>query len=74
MENSWKMHQNNDESLLKHHGRFMAAVEHIEDVSGKIVPDKMTEGDKRKQAGISFWLVCSLQGQTRPSLKVMGRN
>lgn len=62
--NAWKvlgrMHQNNDESLLKHHRRFMAAVEHIGDESGEIAPDEMTEANEKK-AGRDQFLVCGVK-------------
>ena len=44
--NAWqtlgRMHQHDNESLLKCCQRFMAAVEHMEDVCRKISPDKLT--------------------------------
>ena len=46
--NAWqtlgRMHQHDNESSLKHHRRFIAAVEHIEDVWGEIEPDELTSG------------------------------
>ena len=44
---AWKtlgrMHQHEDESLLKYYRRFMAAVEHVEVSCGKIEPDSLAQ-------------------------------
>mmetsp|Transcript_22958 Transcript_22958/g.34822 ORF Transcript_22958/g.34822 Transcript_22958/m.34822 type:complete len:305 (-) Transcript_22958:80-994(-) len=67
--NAWKtlgrMHQNDDESLLKYYRSFMAAVEHIEDVSGKIVPDKMIEGNKKKEGRDQFLACMFIAGSNK---------
>ena len=55
--NAWKtlgrMHQHEDESLLKYYRRFMAAVEHVEETCGQIESDVLAQsktigGDTKK--------------------------
>ena len=49
--------QQERESLLNCHKRFMSAVEHVEKVSGKICPDKMMPDAKKEEAREQF-LAC----------------
>ena len=71
--NAWKtlgrMHQHDDESLMKYYRRFMTAIEHTEEVCGKIEPDeltkRMTKGSSNEQGRDQFMACMFIAGSNK---------